>query len=91
MANCVLIVVLLSLIGTVVANMCVSKTNCRDCVTSIHSCAWCLQNVNNTDFNRCDYAENIAKYCDKEFIFNPENEIKIVKASLSSYSLIPIY
>lgn len=33
----------------------------------------------NDDLNRCDYYENIVKYCDKQFIFNPENEFKIRK------------
>jgi hypothetical protein len=35
--------------------------------------------LNSNDFNRCDFLENIAKYCDKQFIFYPENQVKTAK------------
>jgi len=31
----------------------------------------------NLELARCDYFENIVKYCDPEFIFNPKNNIDI--------------
>ena len=37
----------------------------------------------NNEFNRCDYVENIVKFCDKQFIFYPENELNVVKVSIS--------
>jgi len=33
------------------------------------------------DFNRCDYVENIGKYCDPKHIFYPTNEYNILKVS----------
>ena len=88
--------------------MCLSKTNCKECITSPNACAWCLQNVSpfatvsqsftvdlnlffysqnfgddsrktNADMVRCDYVENIQKYCNDSFIFNPTNKLSIVK------------
>ncbi len=32
----------------------------------------------NSDLNRCDYIENLVKYCDKEFIFYPENKYRVL-------------
>ena len=32
--------------------------------------------------NRCDYIENIEKYCNKSFIFNPKNDFQIAKDDL---------
>ena len=29
--------------------------------------------------NRCDYIENIEKYCNKSFIFYPKNELLVGK------------
>jgi len=88
-----LLLILLISIKLLNANLCVSKTNCKDCITSVHSCAWCLQkNIEqqqqqlqkNNDFtiNRCDYIENIEKYCNKSFIFNPKNDYLILKDDL---------
>ena len=33
----------------------------------------------NIDVSRCDYIENINKYCAKEFIFYPSNEFTVKK------------
>lgn len=33
----------------------------------------------NSDINRCDYLDNILKYCDKDKIFYPENSYQIVR------------
>ena len=35
-------------------------------------------NIANSDLNRCDYIENLLKYCDRELIFYPENKYKIL-------------
>lgn len=36
-------------------------------------------NSTHSDVSRCDYIDNINKYCDKEFIFYPENDFDIIK------------
>jgi integrin beta 1 len=66
-------------------NMCISNTNCKECITSEHLCAWCTQpgelteeSTSTTLNNRCDYIENVKKYCKKEFIYSPENSYKIL-------------
>ena len=63
-----------------------SKSNCKECVTASDSCGWCLQkdftdpeSKRRIEAARCDYMENIEKYCDPAFIFNPSNEEQIVK------------
>lgn len=33
----------------------------------------------NVEIARCDYIENIEKYCSPEFIFNPKNDMEIKK------------
>lgn len=38
-----------------------------------------MDNSTSNDINRCDYYENIVKFCDKEYIFNPENKYKVIK------------
>ncbi len=43
---------------TKIGNMCISKTNCKECISSIHSCGWCLQNV-----WLLIYQNNSYKYC----------------------------
>ena len=67
-------------------NLCVSKSNCKECVTASDSCAWCLQkdfanaeSKRRIESARCDYAENIQRHCDPAFLFNPGNEQQIVK------------
>jgi hypothetical protein len=36
-------------------------------------------NSTNNDMSRCDYVENLHKYCDKEFIFDPKNEYRVLR------------
>ena len=38
-----------------------------------------MNSTSSSDINRCDYYENIVKYCDKEFIFNPKNTFEVKK------------
>lgn len=35
--------------------------------------------TNSGDLNRCDYLENVLKYCDKEMVFYPENSYRVIR------------